>query len=171
MPSVIIQAPPDVVFEAMCDLTRHPKWAKHDIVIEAGQEGLPAVGNAYSSSEKGATPDQLTVTELVPNELLKFHSHMSRGMGWDFDFTMTARPEGDGTMVTRDAKITKLIDFLEKTGIEYLNSAELLAQAQELYPGKCFTNYCAVGHFNELGHEVFAGILADVIKEGHASWR
>ncbi len=107
MPTVLIQAPPNVVFDAMCDLSRHPKWAKHEIVIEAGQEGPPAVGNTYTSSEKGATPDQLTVTELVPNELFKFRSHMSRGMGWDFDFTMTARPEGDGTTVTRDAKITK----------------------------------------------------------------
>jgi uncharacterized protein YndB with AHSA1/START domain len=112
MPSVTIQAPPNVVFEAMCDLTRHAKWAKHDIVIEAGQEGPSAVGNTYTCSEKGATPDQLTVTELVPTELFRFHSHMSRGMGWDFDFTMTARPEGDGTMVTRDAKITKFPIFM-----------------------------------------------------------
>ena len=92
MPEVFIQAPPNVVFEAMCDLTRHATWAKHDIVIEAGQEGPPTVGNTYTSSEKGATPDQLRVTELVANELFKFHSHMSRGMGWDFDFTMTTRP-------------------------------------------------------------------------------
>ena len=65
------------------------------------------MGDTYTCSEKGATPDRLTVTELVPTELFKFHSHMSRGMGWDFDFTMTARPEGDGTIGTRDAKITK----------------------------------------------------------------
>ena len=45
MPSILIQAPPDVVFQAMCDLTRHVRWAKHDIVIEAGQEGPPTVGN------------------------------------------------------------------------------------------------------------------------------
>ena len=91
------------------------------------------------------------------------------------EFLVVILPPGDAyeklDSWRQDAKIIKLIDFLEKTGIEYLNSAELLAQAQELYPGKCFTNYCAVGHFNELGHEVFAGILADVIKEGHASWR
>jgi hypothetical protein len=28
-------------------------------------------------------------------------------MGWEFDFTMTARPDGGGTVVTRDAKVTK----------------------------------------------------------------
>ena len=112
MPGVFIEAPPNVVFEAICDLTRHPRWAKHDIAIEAGQEGPPSVGSTYASSEKGATPDQLTVTELVPNELFKFHSHMSRGMGWDFDFTMTVRPEGEGTLVTRDAKVTKFPIFM-----------------------------------------------------------
>ena len=112
MPSIIIEASPDVVFEAMSDLTRHAKWAKHDIAIEAGQEGPPAVGNTYTSSERGGPPDQLSVTALVPNELFTFHSHMSRGMGWDFDFTMTAKPEGAGTMVTRDVKITKFPIFM-----------------------------------------------------------
>ena len=59
MPKVFIQAPTDKVFEAMCDLTRHAKWAKHDIAIESGQEGPPAVGNTYTSSHKGGTPDRL----------------------------------------------------------------------------------------------------------------
>ena len=112
MPSVFIQAPPDKVFEAMSDLTRHVKWAQHEIVIEAGQEGPPAVGHTYTSSEKGNTADQLTVTELTPNERFCFHSIMSRGMGWEFDFTMTARPEGEGTTVTRDAKVTKFPIFM-----------------------------------------------------------
>ena len=56
MPSVFIQAPPDKVFDAISDLTRHVKWAQHNIAIEAGQEGPPAVGHTYTSSEKGNTP-------------------------------------------------------------------------------------------------------------------
>ena len=107
MPKISIEAPTDKVFEAMCDLTRHVKWAKHNIVIKAEQEGPPAVGHNYTSSESGNAPDRLTITEMVPNELFKFHSFMSRGMGWEFDFTMTAKPEGGGTVVTRDAKIIK----------------------------------------------------------------
>ena len=39
MPSVFIQSPTDKVFEAMWDLTRHVKWAIHDIVIQGAQEG------------------------------------------------------------------------------------------------------------------------------------
>ena len=64
----------------------------------------------------------------------------------------------------QEEKITKLIDFLEKEEIKYLNSAEPLASAKQEYPGKCFTNYCSIGHFNELGHEVFAKILYEVIQ-------
>ena len=66
MPNVYIQAPIDQVFEAMCDLTRHAKWATHDIAIQAWQDGLPAVGNTYTSSHKGGAPDQLTITEMSP---------------------------------------------------------------------------------------------------------
>lgn len=112
MPEVFIQAATETVFEAMCDLTRHAKWAAHPITIQAGQDGPPAVGNTYKSTEKTATPDQLTVTEMVPNERFRFHSVMSRGMGWEFDFTMTAKPQGDGTLVTRDQKITKFPIFM-----------------------------------------------------------
>lgn len=112
MPKVFIQAPTDKVFEAMCDLTRHAKWAHHSINIEAGQEGPPAVGHTYTSSERGAMPDQLTVTEMVPEQLFRFHSRMDRGMGWEFDFTMTSTSEGGGTVVTRAAKVTKSPIFM-----------------------------------------------------------
>lgn len=112
MTEVFIQAPTETVFEAMCDLTHHAKWAAHPIVIQAERNGPPAVGNTYTSTEKTATPDQLTVTEMVPNERFCFHSVMNRGMGWEFDFTMTAKPQGDGTLVTRDQKITKFPIFM-----------------------------------------------------------
>ena len=106
MPSVFIQAPTDKVFEAMCDLTRHAKWAHHNIVIEAGQEGTPAVGNTYTSSHKGGSPDRLTVTEIAANERFGFHSIMPNN--WELDFSMTTSPQGEGTLVTRECKITKI---------------------------------------------------------------
>ena len=56
MSTIHINAPMDQVFEAMCDLTRHAKWAAHDISIEAGQEGPPAVGNTYTSSTRARRP-------------------------------------------------------------------------------------------------------------------
>ena len=106
MPSVFIQAPTDKVFEAMSDLTRHVKWAQHNIVIEAGQEGTPAVGNTYTSSHKGGSPDRLTVTEIAPNERIVFRSIMPNN--WELDFSMTTSAQGEGTLVTRDCKITKI---------------------------------------------------------------
>ena len=41
--------------------------------------------------------------------LLEF---LARGMGWVFDFTMTAKPQGDATLVTRDQKITNFPIFM-----------------------------------------------------------
>lgn len=90
MPKVFIQAPTDKVFEAMCDLTRHAKWAKHDIAIESGQEGPPAVGNIYTSSHKGGKPDRLTITDLTPNERFGFHVVMPNN--WELQQEMTASP-------------------------------------------------------------------------------
>ena len=90
----------------MCDLTRHAKWAHHNIVIEAGQEGAPAVGNTYTSAHKGGSPDQLTVTEMIPNERFVFHSVMPNN--WELGHSMTASSQGEGTPVTREGKITKI---------------------------------------------------------------
>ncbi len=106
MPSINIQAPVDEVFKAMCDLTRHTKWATHELSIEAGQEGPPAVGNTYTSSHQGKTPDRLTVTEMRPNERFTFHSVMPNN--WELDFTMTAAQQVEGTRVTRQGTITKI---------------------------------------------------------------
>ena len=110
MPSVFIQAPTEKVFEAMSDLTRHPKWANHNIVIEAGQEGAPAVGNTYTSSHKGGSPDRLTVTQMTPNQRFGFHSVMPNK--WELDFSMTVTQQGEGTLVSRSCEITKIPIFL-----------------------------------------------------------
>ena len=106
MPSIHISAPVDQVFEAMCDLTRHAKWAAHDLSIEAGQEGPPAVGNTYTSSHQGKAPDQLTVTEMRPNERFAFHSVMPNK--FELDFTMTVSQHVEGTLVARQGKVTKI---------------------------------------------------------------
>ena len=106
MPSIHIQAPVEQVFQAMCDLTRHAKWAAHDITIEATQEGPPAVGNTYTSSQQGKTPDRLTVTEMRPNARFAFHSVMPNK--WELDFTMTVSQQVEGTIVTRGGRITKM---------------------------------------------------------------
>ena len=111
MPKIFIQAPTDQVFEAMCDLTRHAKWAAHDITIEAAQEAAPAVGNTYTSSHvKAKVPDQLTVTEMTPSERFVFHSVMPNS--WELDLTMTSTARGDGTLVSRQASVAEMPAYL-----------------------------------------------------------
>ena len=105
MPSIHIQASVDQVFEAMCDLTRHAKWAAHDITIQAGQEGPPAVGNTYTSSHQGKPPDQVPVTDMSPNERFGFHVVMPNK--W-VEHRMTATPQVEGTVVSREGKIAKI---------------------------------------------------------------
>ena len=107
MPKAFIQAPPDKVFEAMSDLTRHAKWAVHELKIEPVEEGPPKVGSAYRSAHvKAKAPDQVTVTELLPNERFGFHVVMPNG--WEVQHTMTATSQADGTLVTRTGSMTKL---------------------------------------------------------------
>ncbi len=106
MASIFVQAPTDQVFDAMCDLTQHAKWAAHDIAIQAGQEGPPAVGNSYTCSHKGKAGDQVTITEIAENQQLGFHVVMPNK--WELDWSMAVTPQGEGTLVTRDGKITKM---------------------------------------------------------------
>jgi uncharacterized protein YndB with AHSA1/START domain len=115
MAKVFILAPPSQVFKTMCDLTRHARWAAHEVTIKAGQKGPPAVGNTYTSSHaRSEEPDRLTVTELTPDDRFGFHVVMPNG--WEIDFAMTAEPQGDGTLVTRKAKMGKMpsASFLAK---------------------------------------------------------
>jgi uncharacterized protein YndB with AHSA1/START domain len=107
MPTVFIQAPPSLVFRAMCDLTRHAKWAAHEITIKAGHRGRPSVGKKYTSAhDRNEEPDRLTVTELTRGERFGFHVVMPNG--WELDFSMTVEAREDGTLVTRKAKMGKM---------------------------------------------------------------
>ena len=107
MPKIFIQAPPDKVFAAMSDLTQHVKWGAHELKIEAAEEGPAKVGSAYTSLHvKAKEADKVTVTELLPNERFGFHVVMPNGMALQHIITVT--PQGDGTLVTRKGKVTKI---------------------------------------------------------------
>ena len=106
MPSIHIQAPTDRVFGAMSDLTRHARWAAHDLEIKALGEGPAQVGSQYSCTHKGKPADQVTITDISPNERFGFHVTMPNK--WELQWNMTATSQGEGTLVTRDGKITKM---------------------------------------------------------------
>lgn len=97
MGNVTVNAPVEMVFEAICDLTRHAKWATHNIMITADQEGLPEVGHTYSSFKEGKMPDRITITSMTPNKALSFHVVMPNK--WELEWQMSVAPDGDGTRV------------------------------------------------------------------------
>ena len=110
MGAVTVNAPVEKVFEGICDLTRHAKWAAHAIVITADQEGLPAVGHTYSSAKGSGKPDRVTITSMTPNEAFGFHVVMPNN--WELDWQMTVTPDGDGTRVERQGRVTKIPVYL-----------------------------------------------------------
>jgi len=61
--------------------------------------------------------------------------------------------------------IVKMIEFLEKEQIKYLNPCQVLFAARKRYSKeKCFNFGCQAGHLTELGHREFAKILFQYIK-------
>ena len=90
----------------MSDLTRHGKWAAHDLEIKAVGNGPAQVGSQYSCTHKGKSADQVTITDMSPNERFGFHVTMPNK--WELQWNMSATPEDGGTLVTRQGKITKM---------------------------------------------------------------
>ena len=117
MGTVTVNAPVEMVFEAICDLTRHSKWAAHDITITADQEGLPAVGHTYSSAKGGGKPDRITITSMTPNESLGFHVVMPNK--WELDWQMSVTVVGDGTRVERKGRITTIAWYMAPMKLMY----------------------------------------------------
>ncbi len=106
MGKITVNAPVDKVFEAVSDLTRHAGWAAHSIDITSETEGPVAVGHLYSSGKSGGKRDQITITDLVPNERLAFHVVMPNK--WELDWQISVSPSGDGTSVERKGRITSI---------------------------------------------------------------
>lgn len=106
MAHIVVNAAAEKVFAAISDLTRHAEWATHPITIEAVEEGPVHVGSTYMATHKGKPGDRLYVTELLPNQRFGFRSVMPNKM--EFNFTMTVGPQGDGALVTRSGRPTKL---------------------------------------------------------------
>ena len=103
---VFVNAPPEQVFPAISDLTRHAKWASHDIEIQPEGDDTGQVGNQYTSGHAGKNKDQVTVTEVAPNQRFSFHVVMPNKM--EIDHTMTLTPQNEGTLVTHNIALVKL---------------------------------------------------------------
>ncbi len=105
MPEILINAPPETVWNAISDLKRHVEWSPN-LTIEALDDGELAVGSKFTSAPPNAKgPDQLTVTGLEANSRISYRSQTPGSLA--FDFEMTVQPQGDGTLLTRTAKAVK----------------------------------------------------------------
>ena len=86
MPSINIQAPVDQVFEAMSDLTRHGKWAAHDLEINAVGDGPAQVGSEYTCAHKGKPADQVTITDIVPQRTVRLSRDHAQQVGASVEY-------------------------------------------------------------------------------------
>jgi uncharacterized protein YndB with AHSA1/START domain len=103
---VSINAPPEKVFPALSDLTRHAKWSIHNIEIKQLSGNGHVVGSEYSSGHPAKKGDIVKVTKVEPNKLFAFHSSMPNKM--EFDHTFILRPEGTGTRVVHHSNLAKV---------------------------------------------------------------
>lgn len=103
---VFINAPPDEVFPAISDLTRHAPWATHALEIEAMSDGKPAVGSEYKCSHKNKEGDRVTITGISPNERFSFHAVMPNRM--EVAHIMTLTPQNEGTVVAHEISLAKV---------------------------------------------------------------
>jgi len=101
--SVVINAPPETVFNYVSDLTRHPEWSGGKLKIEALTPGPVAVGSGYKSYGEVAgqqnRPNELRVTKFESPTLFEF---VAKDPGFGevinaFKFT----PQKDGTLMER----------------------------------------------------------------------
>ena len=103
---VFVNTPPDKVFPAISDLTRHAPWSAHALEIEAMSDGKPAVGSEYKCIHNNKEGDRVTITGLSPNERFSFHAVMPNRM--EVDHIMTLTPQSEGTVVAHQITLGKL---------------------------------------------------------------
>lgn len=100
--SQLIDAPAEVVWPWIADITKHSLWSPKPYVAKLTSGINGAVGSTYSSvgfvppAEKDHK-NEVTITEVVANSKIVFKAHDENG---DFINTFTLQSTSSGTMVT-----------------------------------------------------------------------
>ena len=92
--STDIDAPPEVVFDYVSDVIRHPEWAHEKLEIErtAGTGNEAGATFAYAVNFMGTTRGTLTVTESVrPSRFVYECDDPSGRYRWTFEITAKDR--------------------------------------------------------------------------------
>jgi uncharacterized protein YndB with AHSA1/START domain len=99
--SVLISAPPELVFEQVNDLHQFQKWspwAKMDPDAKTTFSGPPAgVGSAFGWDGEKTGAGTMTLTESKPTELVRFRLDFTKPFKGTNLAQFTIRPEGDQT--------------------------------------------------------------------------
>ena len=98
---LVINTPPEKVFDCVSDLTRHGEWSSDPVQIVALTPGEVALGSRYRSSAQshGVTfQTELEVTEYDRPSRFAFRGADATG---NFDHVFTFQPNDEGTLVTR----------------------------------------------------------------------
>ncbi len=99
--AIAIAAPPETVFAAIADLTRHSDWAADPLEIRALSDGPVAVGSQYRSTAQaqGRTiMADLQVTELQPPQRFAFSV---RDLTGAYRHQFSVQPTASGSHVER----------------------------------------------------------------------
>ena len=106
--SIVIDAPPERVFERLADVTSHPSWAnpKADMTMEQTSGDGPGPESSYRSSGvfvgKPVTAD-ISVTAYEPPSRFAIrsdqHQEGKRDIWYVNEYTLT--PEGGGTRLSK----------------------------------------------------------------------
>jgi uncharacterized protein YndB with AHSA1/START domain len=105
-----IAAPADKVYEYLLDFPSHGEWTTpgHGVQIRPTSAGPTSIGSTFISEahQFGSQSDQITVTELVPNQRIVYEVVMKDSNA--FRHTLELRPSGNGTHLTKRFQSLKL---------------------------------------------------------------
>jgi uncharacterized protein YndB with AHSA1/START domain len=105
---IVINAPADLVFAYVSDITKHPEWTNpgHKVEIKKTSEGPVAQGSTFehTGQQFGEQHDIVTIKEFVPPQRLVYEADGSAGL---IRHIVTLAPAEGGTQVTKTFEIVK----------------------------------------------------------------
>jgi uncharacterized membrane protein len=124
--SIIVQAPPHVIYDYLLDFTRHPEWVSNLRRVEQVSPGPVGVGTKFKTSEgpppvprltkmkmmggfivgliTGAKPYSIAeITALEPGQRIAWHAGIPRGAGYfnRAEWEVVLAPHQHATRVTQ----------------------------------------------------------------------
>jgi uncharacterized protein YndB with AHSA1/START domain len=103
---IVINAPPEAVFEYVANMPRHSEWAQHNLTVTPTSDGAAGVGSTFASvgHQFGVQRETQSVIDFSPGKRFTFDATGSLGRA-RHSFDLEAA--GGGTKVTKSMEIVK----------------------------------------------------------------